>query len=78
VLNVDLGGYSFAVGSTQRLANGNYVFTSGFEGGRGVYAGRSIDVTPKGRVVYVQGVDTADYRAYRESSLYVGSEIPRR
>jgi hypothetical protein len=73
VLNVDLGGYSFAVGSAQRLANGNYVFTSGIEGGRGVYAGRSIEVTPHGKVVYVQSVNPAEYRAYRESSLYVGS-----
>ena len=72
VLNVDLGGYSFAVGSAQRLANGNYVFTSGIEGGRGVYAGRSIEVTPNGKVVYVQSVNPAEYRAYRESSLYVG------
>ena len=72
VLNVDLGGYSFAVGSAQRLANGNYVFTSGIEAVRRGYAGRSIEVAPDGKVVYVQGINTAEYRAYRESSLYDG------
>ena len=78
VLNVDLGGYSFAVGSAQRLANGHYVFTSGLERGHGGYAGRSIEVAPDGTVVYVQGINTAEYRAYRERSLYVGIAPPHR
>ena len=38
------------------------------------YAGRSIEVTPNGKVVYVQSVNPAEYRAYRESSLYGGIE----
>jgi len=73
LLSVDLGGYSFAVGGAQRLARGNYVFTSGMEKGRGGYTGRSVEVTPGGKVVYVQGINVPEYRAYRESSLYVGT-----
>ena len=30
LLNADLGGYSFALGSAQTLANGNFHFDNGF------------------------------------------------
>ncbi len=73
LLSVDLGGYSFAVGGAQRLPGGDYVFTSGMEKGRAGYTGRSIEVTPGGKVVYVQGVNIAEYRAYREGSLDAGN-----
>lgn len=65
----DLGNYSFAVGSGQRLPNGNFVFTSGFQaGGRG----QSIEVRPDGTIAYVLEVGIPDYRSFRVGNLYQG------
>src|SRR5262249_5953155 len=53
VVNVDLGNYSFAAGAAQRLSNGNYVLSSGFQGQAPNIFGQSIEVRPDGTKAYV-------------------------
>lgn len=76
LLLADLGNYSFALGTAQRLSNTNhdYAFTSGIVN-PGPY-GQSIEVVgapaPTGTLNYtLQGAGSM-YRAYRLSSLYKG------
>jgi hypothetical protein len=71
VLNADLGNYSFALGGAQQLPNGNYVFTSGFQGlPQGPPFAQSIEVLPDGTPTYVLETNQAEYRSYRLSGLY--------
>ena len=68
LLNADLGDYSAAVGSAERLANGDYAFGSGLR-----YpgpTGQSIEVRPDGSKVYAQEISTSEYRSYRLDDLY--------
>jgi hypothetical protein len=74
VLNADLGGYSFRLGSAQRLSNGNYAFLSGSEGQAPRDAARSIEVRPDGTPVYVLGFASPEYRSYRVRTLYEGAD----
>jgi arylsulfate sulfotransferase len=69
VYNLDLGLYAPAVGSAQRLPNGNFHFDIGFLGG-GVLS-RSVETDAAGRVVYDLEADGAAYRTFRMGSLYV-------
>jgi len=67
VLNVDLGGYSAALGAAQRLLNGNYLFDSGVVGG----GAQSTEVTGSGTTVTsVQVMGAAIYRTFRLCDLY--------
>jgi hypothetical protein len=66
VVNADLGNYSLALGSAQRLPNGNLDFTSGFLGG----GGQSIEVLPNGTKTYVLQMGSLEYRSYFMSTLY--------
>ncbi|HEU5117653.1 MAG TPA: aryl-sulfate sulfotransferase, partial [Isosphaeraceae bacterium] len=71
VVNADLGNYAPAVGSAQRLPNGNLVFDSGF-------AEQVIEVLPDGSQSYVQKMTKPgfQYRAYIYGSLYgTGSNL---
>ena len=68
VYNVDLGLYAAAVGSAQRLPNGNFHFDVGFLGG-GTQS-RSVETDAAGRVVYDIQADGAAYRSFRMGSLY--------
>jgi hypothetical protein len=75
ILNADLGGYSFRLGSAQRLPNGNYSFLSGSLGlvpPPNQY-GQAIEVRPDGTPVYSLKFDTPEYRAYRVRTLYEGT-----
>ena len=72
VLNVDLGDYSFRLGSAQRLSNGNYMFMSGSEGAVPRDTARSIEVRPDGTPSYVLKFANAEYRAFRVRTLYEG------
>jgi hypothetical protein len=65
--NADMGNYSSALGAAERLANGNYCFTSGRE------PRESIEVLPDGSQVYVLqlGGQTL-YRSFRVRTLYAG------
>jgi hypothetical protein len=73
ILNVDLGGYSFRLGSAQRLSNGNYSFLSGSEGQIPRDTARSIEVRPDGTPVYVLGMSSPEYRTFRVRTLYEGT-----
>src|SRR5262249_6219024 len=76
-LNADLGNYSFALGSAQKLPNGNYVFTSGFQFQTGVppVFGQSIEVLPDGTPTYVLQIASLEYRSYQMSDLYGQSAL---
>ena len=68
-LNVDLGNFSGALGSAERLPNGNFVFTSG---ALGTGNSLSMEVSPDGRKDYVMQGGALEYRSYRMSGLYGG------
>jgi hypothetical protein len=72
VFNADLGNYSDALGSAQRLSNGNYVFTSGRQGQAPHFFGQSIEVQPDGSKAYVLQVNQPFYRSFRIQTLYEG------
>jgi hypothetical protein len=67
--NIDLGNYSLALGSAQKLPNGNYVFTSGFQEGFVSPFGQSIEVLPDGTATYVLQVASLEYRSFQVSDL---------
>jgi hypothetical protein len=67
VLNADLGAYAFALGSAQRLENGNYFFNVGF---RQDATGISIEVDPSGNPVYAIQGSAPEYRTFRMKDLY--------
>jgi hypothetical protein len=75
ILMADLGNYSSALGSAQRLSNANYAFCSGIittsPGGS-----QSIEVVgvpaPGGTLDYTPAAPTSAYRIYRLSSMYTG------
>ncbi len=70
-LNVDLGGFSSAVGSAQRLANGNFYFDSGRQMTlSGQIYGQTTEVVPSGTPVYINQFPQQLYRAWRLPSLY--------
>jgi len=66
-LNADLGAYSFALGSAQRLPNGNYRFGLGILPDR---TSRSVEVDSTGRVVYGIEASAPLYRTFRMTDLY--------
>lgn len=70
IYNFDLGGYASALGSAQRLSNGNYHFNSGFLGTRDAPFAESIEVLPNGERNFVLYSDGAVYRSFRMQSLY--------
>jgi len=67
-LNVDLGNFSGALGSAERLPNGNFVFTSGFLD----TGGESMEVSRDGTKEYVLQGGGLEYRTYRMADLYDG------
>ena len=71
-LNVDLGNYSGALGSAERLPNGNFVFNSGFRGTGNSPFGLSMEVSPDGTKAYVLQGGALEYRSYRMAGLYEG------
>ncbi len=67
VLNADLGYYAFALGSAQRLENGNYFFDIGF---RTEGAAISLEVDSSGAPVYAIQSAAPEYRTFRMKDLY--------
>jgi hypothetical protein len=63
LLNVGLGTFRQALGSGQRLANGNYFFAGGFP------VSRESEFSPAGKLVYELDAAGAEYRDYRISGL---------
>jgi hypothetical protein len=72
LLNADLGNSSDALGAAQRLSNGNFSFTSGFQGQPPNQFGQTIEVLPDGTKSYVLEVNLIEYRSYRIRTLYEG------
>ncbi len=72
VLNVDLGNYSFRLGSAQRLSNGDYMFMSGSQGPVPNDIAQSIEVSPSGAPNYVLEFAGPEFRAFRMRTLYEG------
>jgi hypothetical protein len=71
VLNADLGAYAHALGSAERLPNGNYSFCSGWIMGEGgAYHAESVEVLPTGEVNFVQRLEGTIYRGFRLADLY--------
>jgi hypothetical protein len=68
ILNQDLGVYSGAVGSAQRLSNGNYHFDAGFLDGRSI----SFELTNTGTTERAIQAGAPEYRTFRMSDLYMG------
>ena len=73
ILNADLGTYSPAVGSAQRLPNGHYHFDSGFfldPGGSDARFSQSVEVNASGKIVYGIQFGAIEYRSFRMRDLY--------
>jgi hypothetical protein len=70
VLNADLGSYSLAVGSAQRLADGNMHFDLGFINTAKGQFSQSVEVDPSGNIVYQVQAPTPFYRTFRMTTLY--------
>ena len=68
VVNSDLGGFSFALGSAQQLADGGYGFGAGWY----VPANDSqfVQVDASGKAVYSLSVGEPEYRTYQLRDLY--------
>lgn len=70
VYNKDLAGYASAVGSAQRLLNGNYSFNSGFLGSFGAPVTTIEEVQPNGTTIFQVDQQTWQYRSHRMINLY--------
>jgi len=68
VLNADLGAYSFALGSAQRLPNGNYHFNLGWL--QPSNTSQAVEVDPSGARVYTLQSASPAYRSFRLRDLY--------
>ena len=74
-VNVDLGSFSDALGSAERLPNGNFVFTAGSRGSPNAPVGLSIEIGRDGTKEFVMVGSALEYRSYRMADLYQG--IPK-
>jgi hypothetical protein len=72
VFNADLGNYSDALGSAQRLSNGDYSFDSGRQGQAPHQIAQTIEVRPDGSKAYVLQLNKTEYRSFRIQTLYGG------
>ena len=70
VLNANLGNYSFAVGSAQKLSNGNYHFNSGIQPLGEYLLSTAQDVSPDGMTNYSLLLELGAYRSWRMVNLY--------
>jgi arylsulfate sulfotransferase len=67
VFNADLGDFSRALGSSEKLSNGNYTFGLGWNSNA---FGQSLEFAPDGSLVTQIEVETQMYRAYRMKDMY--------
>jgi hypothetical protein len=73
VLNADLGVNALAVGSAQRLLDGNYHFDAGYvlsSGSPGGITAYAIEVDPAGQIVSTLAANTLLYRSIRLANMY--------
>ena len=69
-LNADLGAYSLAVGSAQRLRDGNYHFDAGYVQEPDGTSSYSIEVDPSGHIIYEAKANAILYRSFRMTDMY--------
>jgi hypothetical protein len=73
-LNADLGAYSAALGSAQKLTNGHYHFDSGFiappSGSSGPFFTQAVEVNAAGKIVFGLQIGAQEYRSIRMRDLY--------
>jgi arylsulfate sulfotransferase len=67
VVNADLGDYSYALGSAQKLPNGNYHFNQGSLAGN---KSQAIEVDSSGNKVFSLQLTSQAYRSFRLKNLY--------
>ena len=70
VLNADAGIYSLALGSAQKLSNGNYHFDFGYVIDPVGPQAYSVEVDPAGNVLYNARAGTPLYRSFRMTDMY--------
>jgi arylsulfate sulfotransferase len=70
VLNADLGVYAAAVGSAEKLRDGNYHFDAGFVQENNTIDSYSFEVNPSGQIVYDAHQNTILYRTFRMTDMY--------
>jgi len=75
-VNLDLGNYSGVFGSAQRLANGNYSFSSGNQSVPPPPFAQDMEFQPNGTKVYVQQLSKEEYRGWRLATLYSSINPP--
>lgn len=70
VMSQPLGAFSFALGTAQRLSNGNYDFESGYIQDGGPILTRVAEYTPSGTKTFQAATTQFMYRMFRMNSLY--------
>lgn len=70
VLNKDLGVYAAAVGSAQRLRDGNYHFDAGFVQEDNTIDSYSFEVDPSSQIEYEAHQNVILYRTFRMTDMY--------
>lgn len=70
VMNQPLGTFSFALGTAQRLSNGNYDFEAGYVQDDGPVLTRVEEYTPGGTKTFQAETTQFMYRMFRMNSLY--------
>ena len=70
VLNADLGVYSEAVGSAEKLRDGNYHFDAGFVVENNTIDAYSLEVDSTGKIMYDAHANTILYRSFRMTDMY--------
>ncbi len=69
-LNADLQNFSRAFGAAQKLANGNFHFTSGYQGQEGSQYSTLDEVRPDGTLDFSLRTEGFVYRSFRMRDLY--------
>jgi hypothetical protein len=70
VMNQSLGVFSSALGTAQRLSNGDYDFESGYIEGGGPILTQAAEYTPDGKKTFQAETTQFMYRMFRMKSLY--------
>src|SRR4029077_8941259 len=70
LVNADLGVYSQAVGSAEKLRDGNYHFDAGFVVENNTIDSYSFEVDGTGKIMYDAAASTILYRSFRMTDMY--------
>ena len=67
IYSFDLGDYSYALGTAQKLDSGNFFFDNGFLPGS---SGTSTEISPSGQAVFAIKGSAPEYRTFRLKDIY--------